>query len=72
MATELAALRLIRERTSVPVPEVHFADQAHDLCDADYFFMAFIDADNLGTSATRCRRLPGTRITRRSGRRIVS
>lgn len=48
MATELAALRLIRERTSVPVPEVHFADQAHDLCDADYFFMAFIDADNLG------------------------
>jgi aminoglycoside phosphotransferase (APT) family kinase protein len=48
MATELAALRLIRERTRVPVPEVHFADQTHELCDADYFFMPFIDADNLG------------------------
>ena len=48
MATELAALRLIRERTRVPVPEVHFADQSHELCDADYFFMPFIDADILG------------------------
>ncbi len=48
MATELAALRLIRERTRVPVPEVQFADQSHELCDADYFFMPYIDADNLG------------------------
>jgi aminoglycoside phosphotransferase (APT) family kinase protein len=48
MATELAALRLIRERTGVPVPSVHFADQTHELCDADYFFMPYIDADNLG------------------------
>jgi len=47
MAIELAALGLIRERTSVPVPPVDFADQSHELCDADYFFMPFIDADNL-------------------------
>src|ERR1043165_8753179 len=48
MATELAALRLIREHTKVPVPTVDFADQSHELCDADYFFMTYIDADNLG------------------------
>ncbi|AEV84046.1 aminoglycoside phosphotransferase [Actinoplanes sp. SE50] len=48
MATELAALRLIREHTDVPVPEVEFVDRSHELCDADYFFMAFIDGDNLG------------------------
>jgi aminoglycoside phosphotransferase (APT) family kinase protein len=48
MATELAALRLIRERTTVPVPAVDFADQSRELCDADYFFMAYVDADNLG------------------------
>jgi aminoglycoside phosphotransferase (APT) family kinase protein len=48
MATELSALRLIREHTNVPVPAVHFADQTHELCDADYFFMPYIDADNLG------------------------
>ncbi|WP_406428552.1 aminoglycoside phosphotransferase family protein [Streptomyces sp. NBC_01589] len=48
MATEVAALRLLRERTTVPVPDVHFSDDSHELCDADYFFMPFIDADNLG------------------------
>ncbi|MBM2620306.1 aminoglycoside phosphotransferase family protein [Actinoplanes sp. LDG1-06] len=48
MATELAALHLIRSRSSVPVPVVDFADSSHDLCDADYFFMRYIDADNLG------------------------
>jgi aminoglycoside phosphotransferase (APT) family kinase protein len=48
MATELAALALIRERTSVPVPTVDFADRSHELCDADYFFMPYVDADNFG------------------------
>ena len=48
MAIELAALRLITERTAVPVPAVEFADQTHELCSADYFFMPYIDADNLG------------------------
>jgi aminoglycoside phosphotransferase (APT) family kinase protein len=48
MATELAALRLIREQTSVPVPAVHFADHSRELCDADWFFMDYIDADNFG------------------------
>jgi aminoglycoside phosphotransferase (APT) family kinase protein len=47
MTTELAALRLIREHTAVPVPAVDFADQSHELCDADYFFMPYVDADNL-------------------------
>ncbi|MFD7812817.1 phosphotransferase family protein [Streptomyces sp. NPDC059785] len=48
MSIELKTLDLIRTHTSVPVPDVHFADQSHDLCDADYFFMPYIDADNLG------------------------
>ncbi len=53
MAIELAALRLIKEHTSVPVPAVEFADQSHELCDADYFFMPYIDADNLGVVRAR-------------------
>jgi aminoglycoside phosphotransferase (APT) family kinase protein len=52
MAIELAALRLITEHTAVPVPAVDFADQSHELCDADYFFMPYIDADNLGIMRT--------------------
>jgi aminoglycoside phosphotransferase (APT) family kinase protein len=47
MDTELKALRMIRENTGVPVPTVDFADQSHELCDADYFFMPFIEGDNL-------------------------
>jgi aminoglycoside phosphotransferase (APT) family kinase protein len=52
MAIELTALRLITEHTAVPVPAVEFADQSHELCDADYFFMPYIDADNLGIMRT--------------------
>jgi aminoglycoside phosphotransferase (APT) family kinase protein len=48
MGIELAALALIRQHTGVPVPEVEFADHSRELCDAQYFFMPFIDADNLG------------------------
>lgn len=48
MGIELAALRLIAEQTAVPVPRVDFADSSHELCDAGYFFMPYVDADNFG------------------------
>lgn len=47
MATEVAAMRLVQQNPAIPVPEIYFFDDAHDLCDADYFFMAKIDGDNL-------------------------
>ncbi|HEY1094148.1 MAG TPA: aminoglycoside phosphotransferase family protein [Glycomyces sp.] len=48
MDIELASLDLIREHTNVPVPDVLFADTTLELCDAPYFFMPYIDADNIG------------------------
>jgi aminoglycoside phosphotransferase (APT) family kinase protein len=48
MRTELEALRLVATHTSVPVPTIDYADLSHDLLDADYFFMPYVDADNLG------------------------
>jgi aminoglycoside phosphotransferase (APT) family kinase protein len=48
MTTELAAIALIRDQTAVPVPAVDYADRSRELCDADYFFMPFVDADNFG------------------------
>lgn len=48
MRNEIAAVALIQSRTEVPVPTIDFADLSHELTDADYFFMPFIDADNLG------------------------
>lgn len=51
MSIELTTLDLIRTQTSVPVPAVDFADRSHELCNADYFFMPYVDADNLGIIA---------------------
>jgi aminoglycoside phosphotransferase (APT) family kinase protein len=48
MRVEVRALALVRERTRIPVPAVHHFDESRELCDADYFFMEFIDAENLG------------------------
>lgn len=47
MATEVAAMRLVRQNPAIPVPEIYFYDAAHDLCDADYFFMQKLTGDNL-------------------------
>jgi aminoglycoside phosphotransferase (APT) family kinase protein len=48
MGIELAALALIHEHTNVPVPRVEYADHSREVCDAAYFFMPFIDGENLG------------------------
>jgi len=51
MATEVAALELVRARTEVPVPAVDHFDDSLELCDAPWFFMPFIEADNFGILA---------------------
>ncbi|MGK5684259.1 phosphotransferase family protein [Actinoplanes sp. URMC 104] len=48
MANELAALSLVRSRTNVPVPSVDFADAGRSVCNADWFVMPYVDADNYG------------------------
>lgn len=48
MGIELASLAMIAERTDVPVPTIDHADTTHELVDADWFVMPFVDADNLG------------------------
>ncbi len=47
MATEVDAMRLVRQNPAIPVPEIYFFDDAHDLCDSDYYFMEKICADLL-------------------------
>jgi len=39
MTTEVSAMRMVAQNPGIPVPQIYFFDQAHDLCDADYFFM---------------------------------
>ncbi len=47
MGTEVAAMRLVRQNPRIPVPEIYFYDDTHELCDADYFFMQKLAGDNL-------------------------
>ncbi len=47
MATEVATMHLIRKNPAIPVPEIYYFDNAHDLCDADYFFMEHMTGNSL-------------------------
>ncbi|XXX76657.1 aminoglycoside phosphotransferase family protein [Sorangium sp. So ce134] len=47
MATEVASMRLVRQNPAIPVPEIHFFDDAQDLCDSSYFFMEKVAGVNL-------------------------
>jgi aminoglycoside phosphotransferase (APT) family kinase protein len=46
MKTEVAALRLVKQKTQVPVPEVLYYDDSCSLCDAEYFFMEKLEGDS--------------------------
>lgn len=47
MATEAATMRLVRQDVGIPVPAIHFYDDACDVCDSSYFFMEKIEGENL-------------------------
>lgn len=47
MSTEVAIMRLVRQNPAIPVPEIYFFDDTHEVCDADYFFMEKLVGDNL-------------------------
>ncbi|MFO7583660.1 MAG: phosphotransferase, partial [Anaerolineales bacterium] len=42
MQAEVGALRLVRDRTEMPVPQVHAYDSSRDILASDYFIMDFI------------------------------
>ena len=46
MRTEVSAIRLVALNPAIPVPEIYRFDTDHDLCDADFFFMAKLAGEN--------------------------
>lgn len=48
MYAEVNSMRLVKERTSVPVPEILFYSPEHsgNLCESDYFFMTALTGEN--------------------------
>jgi aminoglycoside phosphotransferase (APT) family kinase protein len=39
MFSEVQSMRLVAEKTDVPVASILFYDQSHEICEVDYFFM---------------------------------
>lgn len=39
MTTEVEVMRLVKENTDIPVPEIYFADFSCEICSSPYFFM---------------------------------
>lgn len=68
MATEVTAMRLVRQNPAIPVPEIYFFDDAHDLCDADYFFMERLLATILSTKKPACPPKPWRRWSTKPAR----
>lgn len=49
MATEVACMKLVAEKTAVPLPKMQFSDFSCTLCNAPYFFMERIKGNSLST-----------------------
>jgi aminoglycoside phosphotransferase (APT) family kinase protein len=43
----VAAMRLVRQNPAIPVPEIYYFDNAHEVCNANYFFMEHMTGDSL-------------------------
>lgn len=46
MTTEVASMRLASRNPAIPVPTIYYFDDARDLCDSDFFFMAKLGGEN--------------------------
>lgn len=53
MATEVATMRLVRQNPAIPVPNIYFFDDTHEVCDADYFFMEKLAGNTLAHMRAR-------------------
>lgn len=49
MRSEVEAMRLVAGQGIVPVPEVLYYDDSHELCGSDYFFMEFLEGKSFSS-----------------------
>ncbi|WP_099205179.1 phosphotransferase family protein [Scatolibacter rhodanostii] len=49
MATEVACMKIVAEKSAVPLPKVQFSDFSCALCNAPYFFMEKIEGKSFST-----------------------
>lgn len=49
MFTEIEVMNLLKNKTDVPLAEVHYYDNSHSICTADYFFMSKLPGQSLNS-----------------------
>lgn len=49
MFSEVDSMKMVAQRTEVPVPEVLFYDSSRDVADREYFFMEMLDGKSLSS-----------------------
>ncbi len=49
MFSEIDSMRMIKNKTSVPVPSILFYDDSHTLCDRSYFFMEMLEGQSFSS-----------------------
>lgn len=49
MLAEVECMKLVKDKTSVPVADILFYDGSHSICGSDYFFMSKIEGRSLNT-----------------------
>lgn len=46
MMTEVETMKLVKEKTDVPIPYIYYYDDSKTICNAEYFFMEKIEGTN--------------------------
>jgi len=46
MRTEVETMKLVKEKTNVPIPYIYYYDNSKTICSAEYFFMEKIEGEN--------------------------
>ncbi|WP_310605533.1 phosphotransferase family protein [Anaerosporobacter sp.] len=49
MFSEVDSLRLVKRETEVPIPDILYYDDSHEICPSDYFFMSVIEGGSFST-----------------------
>lgn len=49
MWSEVNAMKMIAEKTSIPVPKILYYDNSHTICESDYFFMEMLQGSSFSS-----------------------
>jgi aminoglycoside phosphotransferase (APT) family kinase protein len=67
MQTEVEVMKLVKSKTDIPIAEVLYYDNSHELCETDYFFMSKLNGESLNSVREKLSEEELRNITYKSG-----